>query len=181
MAGPAKSDRLSPPLMFAFREAHREKDARKIIDERDSAGVRILAGRRSIKGSVTEIQLRAQLSRDLNMLLNTVNLDSAFELAEFPQVRESILNYGIPEISDRTIDENRTSDIVDEIKTALLSFEPRLMSQSIKVRRDETIDADSLRIRFLVTGDMTCDPVAVAVEFTADLEIDSGKLLVSGR
>ena len=77
--------------------------------------------------------------------------------------------------------ENRTSDIVDEIRVALLCFEPRLMSHSIKVRRDESIDAASLRIRFLVTGDMTCDPVAVAVEFTADLEIDSGKLLISGR
>lgn len=181
MAGPSKTDRLSPPVMFAFREAHQEKDARKALDLRDEAGVRVIAGRRSVKTAVTETQLRAQLSRDLNTLLNTVNLDSAYDLSGLDRVRDSILNFGIPEISDRTIDEDRTADIVTEIETALSTFEPRLIRNTIKVRRDESVDPDSLRIRFIVTGDMSCDPVAVPVEFVADMEIDSGKLLVSGR
>jgi type VI secretion system protein ImpF len=181
MAGPSKSDRLSPPLMFAFREARREKDSKKPLDLRDDAGVRVIAGRRTTKGAVTEIQLRAQLSRDLNTLLNTVNLDSAIDLSEHPRVRESILNFGIPEISDRTIDENRTSDIVTEIEIALLSFEPRLVRNTIKVRRDDSVSIDSLSIRFVVTGEMSCDPAAVPVEFVADLELDSGKLAISGR
>jgi type VI secretion system protein ImpF len=181
MAGPSKSDRLSPPLMFAFREAHREKDARKQIDLRDESGVRILAGRRTIRGSITESQLRAQLAIDLTALMNTVNLHTTLDLAPFPDVRVSILNFGIPEISNRTIDEYRTADIVTEIETALLTYEPRLIPNTIQVARDETIDESTLGIRFIVTGEMACDPVAVPVHFVADLEIDTGKVLLTGR
>ncbi len=181
MAGPSKSDRLSPPLMFAFREARREKDSKKQVDLRDASGVRVIAGRRSLKHAVNESQLRSQLARDLNSLLNTVNLDSAIDLSEHPHARASIINYGIPEISDRTIDENRASDILEELETALITFEPRLIRETIKVARDWSVSSDSLSVRFVVKGEMSCDPVAVPVEFVADMEIDSGKLMVSGR
>jgi len=167
--------------MFAFREAHRAKDSRKSLDLRDDSGVRVIAGRRSVKGAVTELQLRDQLAQDLNSLLNTVNLAAAFDLSRHDHVRTSILNYGIPEISTRTIDENRTSDILTEIETALLTFEPRLIPKTIKVARDQSIDPDSLNVRFLVSGEMACDPVAVAVEFVADIDVNSGKLKIGKR
>ena len=34
---------------------------------------------------------------------------------------------------------------------------------------------------FIVSGEMACDPAAVAVEFVADIEIDTGKMLVGKR
>lgn len=180
MARSSNADPLSPPLMFAFREAHDKRDARVVIDKRDD-GVRVIAGRKARKGAITEGQLREQLAYDLNALLNTVNMESGFDLTEFPHVRESILNYGIPEISNRTIDEDRVADIVDEIRTALLQFEPRLVRETLHVARDETVDPDSLNIRFAVSGEMACDPAAVAVEFVADIEIDTGKMRVGRR
>jgi type VI secretion system protein ImpF len=167
--------------MFAFREAHKERDARVVVDLRDEHGARIIAGRRARKGAVTEGQLREQLSIDLNSLLNTINMETGFDLGEFPRVRESILNYGIPEISNRSIDEDRVGDIVDEIRTALLLYEPRLVADALIVTRDMTIAPYSLNIRFLVSGEMACDPAAVAVEFVADIEIDTGKMRIGKR
>jgi type VI secretion system protein ImpF len=181
MARSSNGDRLSPPMMFAFREAHRERDARVVADLRDEQGQRIISGRRARKGGVTEGQLREQLTMDLNALLNTTNMDSAFDLSEFPHVRNSILNYGIPDISHRTIDEHRVTDIADEIRVALLQFEPRLLPEALVVTRDNTVDADTLNIRFEVSGEMACDPADVAVEFIADIEIDTGKMRISRR
>ncbi|WP_342362957.1 type VI secretion system baseplate subunit TssE [Terrarubrum flagellatum] len=143
--------------------------------------MRVIAGRRTIKGSVTESQLREQLAIDLNSLLNTVNLECAHDLKEFDHVRTSILNYGIPEISNRTIDENRSSGIVGEIKTALLVFEPRLLPDTVRVTRDDSVSIDSLNVRFMVAGEMACDPVAVPVEFVADIEMETGKLKIGRR
>ena len=40
-----KKDRLSPPLMLAFRTAHAGRDAKDKIDLRDKSGERIIAGR----------------------------------------------------------------------------------------------------------------------------------------
>ena len=167
--------------MFAFREAHRAKDARKQVDLRDETGTRVIAGRRATKGAVTESQLREQLTIDLNALLNTVNLGSAIDLSRHPHVERSIINYGLPEISNRTIDEERASDIVGEIHTALLAFEPRPIPKTIKVARDTSISSDSLSVRYMVTGEMSCDPASIPVEFVADIEVDSGKLKVGRR
>lgn len=181
MATSRKGPRLSPPLMFAFREAHRARDSKKQIDQRDESGVRMVATRRSLKASVNEVQLRAQLSRDLDILMNTVNLNSVEPLGEFENIGRSIVNFGIPDILNRTIDEARVDLIVDEIHTAVLDFEPRLIKDSVKVQRDMSIDPATLSVRYLVTGEMSCDPVAVPVEFVADLEVTSGKLSVSQR
>lgn len=181
MARSSNGDRLSPPLMFAFREAHKERDARVVADLRDEQGQRIISGRRARKGAITEAQLREQLATDLNALLNTINMDSGLDLSEFPHVRASILNYGIPEISNRTIDEDRVSDITEEIRTALVQFEPRLLPEALVVTRDRSVNPDSLNIRFEVSGEMACDPAAVAVEFVADIEIDTGKMRINRR
>ncbi len=101
---------------------------------------------------MTEGQLREQLSLDLNALLNTINMETGFDLGEFPHVRESILNYGIPEISNRSIDEDRVASIVDEIRTALILFEPRLIAETLIVTRDMTVDPYSLNVRFCGLG-----------------------------
>ena len=52
MNNQVRNKRLSPPLMFAFRAAHAEKDARKTLDLRDEQGERIIAARRVSAASV---------------------------------------------------------------------------------------------------------------------------------
>lgn len=178
MAEPNKATRLSPPLMFAFRQAHAERDARVKLDARDESGVRVIGARRSTRAGVKESQLRELLQRDLDNLLNTTNLDSICDLDDFEHVKSSIANYGIPDVVNRTIDETRTASIVDEIRTAIHCYEPRLIKRTVRVHRDASIDPASLKIRFVVSGDMSCDPVAVPVEFVADLEVASGKLAI---
>jgi type VI secretion system protein ImpF len=176
-----KSERLSLPLMFAFRDAHARKDAKERRVDRKAAEGRVVASRASFNASITEPQLRAELVRDLDALLNTTNLGSVIDLSDCDEVRRSILNYGLPDIVNRTIDENRANDIVDEIKEAVILYEPRIIAKTIKVSRDQSIDAATLAIRFVVTGEMACNPVAVPVEFVADLEVGTGKLGIRKR
>ena len=175
------SVRLGLPLMFAFRDAHARKDAKQVRTERKAAEGRVVVSRAALNASITEPQLRAELSRDLDALLNTTNLGSVIDLSEHEEVRRSIVNFGLPDIVNRTIDESRANDIVDEIKEAILVFEPRIIARTIKVSRDQTIDAATLAIRFVVTGEMACNPVAVPVEFVADLEVGTAKLGIRRR
>ena len=177
----AKATRLSPPLMFAFRESFREKDAKKKVDMRDASGTRVVAQRRLLRTSVSEQQLRGQVSRDLDTLMNTINLESVEDMADAPHVTSSIVNYGLPDIVNRTIDEQSNQSITGEIELAVKNFEPRLIRKTIRVRRDEEVDMATLNLRYYVSGEMSCDPVSVPVEFVADLELDSGKLNVTKR
>jgi type VI secretion system protein ImpF len=165
--------------MYVFRAAHAARDATKKMDLRDEAGERVIAGRRSLaRTPINETMLRREVTRDLEALMNTIALESAQDLSEFGEVRKSILNFGIPDIAHRSIDEASVDDIEDEIKTVLMSYEPRLARDSIVARRDATIGPDELKVRFIVRADLCCEPVKVPVEFIADLEVDSNNIQI---
>ena len=70
------------------------------------------------------------------------------------------------------------NEIPEEIRTAIVNFEPRLAAASLHIERDATVDAAELKIRFIVRADLTCYPVHVPVEFIADV-IETGKIIVN--
>ena len=179
MDGPNKQSRLSTPLMHVFRSAHDAKDAKRIIDQRNEAGDRIIASRRlRARQVITEPMLRREVSRDLDALLNTIALDATVDMEHAPHVRESILNFGIPDIADRTIDENRVNEIPKEIRTAIINYEPRIAADSLRISRDKEVDPVELKIRFVIRGDLVCHPIHVPVEFVADI-IEAGKIIIN--
>jgi type VI secretion system protein ImpF len=175
-------NRLRPPLMFAFREAHREKDAKTPLDLRSESGERILAGRRAApRAAITEQKLRQEIAIDLEALVNTVNLGSSIDLSRHEQVARSVLNHGFPDITHRSIDEYRVNAIKDELADVLVAYEPRLIKRSVAVERDESLDAAELKIRFVVRADLNCQPLNIPIQFVADVELDTGKIAIKNR
>lgn len=171
--------RLSPPLMHVFRAAHAAKDARAPVDQRGEAAERGIAGRRlKPRYIITEPVLRQEVSRDLDNLLNAIALASTLDMSNADCARRSIVNYGIPDIVHRTIDEARVDEVCEEIREAIVNFEPRLAPASVRVTRDTSVDPVALKVRFIVRADLICDPVHVPVEFVAEV-IDSGKIVVN--
>lgn len=180
MVGVNKKNRLSPPLMYAFRGAHEARDAKIKVDLRDEAGERVIAGRRTaVRTAITEPTLRREVSRDLDSLMNTTAMESSENLDSFDYVRKSILNFGLPDIAHRSIDESAVNIIGDEIRRALIHYEPRLVPQTIRVEKASEFDEAELKVRFVVHADLFCEPLNVPVEFVADLELDSGNIAVS--
>ena len=179
MDNPNRHPRLSPPLMHVFRSAHEAKDAKRVIDQRNAAGERIIAGRRlRARQIITETVLRREVSRDLDALLNTIALDATVDMEHAPHVRTSILNFGLPDIAQRTIDESSVDRIPDEIRAAIRIYEPRIATDSLDVARDIEVDPVELKIRFIIRGELVCHPVHVPVEFVADI-VESGKIIIN--
>jgi type VI secretion system protein ImpF len=179
MMAPKKIERLAPPLMFAFRAAHEERDAKLAIDLRNARGERVIAPRRApSRAPISEAALRREVSNDVADVLNTVNLDAAIDLEGAPEVARSVLNFGFPDLASITIDENRLLTLSRDIEQALRTFEPRLDAQSLKVARDPFIDADALLVKFFVKADLRAEPINVAVEFVAEVELDTAKIKV---
>jgi type VI secretion system protein ImpF len=89
-----------------------------------------------------------------------------------------VLNFGLPDISTLTIDASEMKRIPEEIRAAVISYEPRLAAASLHIERDLSVSAEELKVRYLVRADLTCYPVQVPVEFVADV-IDSGKIVVN--
>jgi type VI secretion system protein ImpF len=174
-----RPSRLSPPLMHVFRAAHEAKDAKRIIDQRNDAGDRVIAGRRlRARQIITESMLRREVSRDLDALLNAVSLDATVDMQNAAHVRKSILNFGLADIANRTIDENAVGDIPDEIRTAIVNYEPRIAVDTLRIARDKELDPVELKVRFVISGELVCHPLHVPVEFVADI-VEAGKIVVN--
>jgi type VI secretion system protein ImpF len=176
--GNSKSERVASPLIRAFRAAHQERDANRPLDVR-VGGERIISSRLlSARTPISENELRKLVNSDLLALLNTTSLASAEDLSDAPEVRKSILNFGLPDLGSRSIDAHGVAEIAHEIETSLAIFEPRLTRGSIKARRDDSVGAEELRVRFLVSAELRIQPVNAPVEFAAEVELDSGKVRI---
>ena len=81
MSNLGKKERLSPPLMHAFRSAFEARDSKKKLDLRDESGERVIASRRTAaRAAITEPTLRREVARDLDALMNTIALESTQDL-----------------------------------------------------------------------------------------------------
>jgi type VI secretion system protein ImpF len=183
MARLPASERRKPlqvPLMYAFRDAHRVKDARKEVKLSDADGERILSERGSVRRrGANEIQLKRNLEIDLINLMNTVDLASCLDLDGHTNVRKSILNYGMSDLTHLTSDVVRSAEVVRSMKDTLLRHEPRLIAESLNVTlRPEFNDVEQ-KIAFDVSAEMACRPVDIPLEFIAEIDVGSGKVKLS--
>ena len=82
-------------------------------------------GNASARGgqSVTLSELRRSVLRDLNWLFNTSRLLTAAEIESWPQVRNSVLNYGLPALSG--LNQSTFRDAVRQERSWELAFESK--------------------------------------------------------
>jgi type VI secretion system protein ImpF len=165
--------------MLAFRSSAGRNVAELSKPTPEAGSTRALTERRfAVKLAATEQLVRAEVRNDLSMLVNTVALESTVDLDDLPHVRDSILNYGVPDIVSRTLVDGDVERVGQELRAALRIFEPRLVADTIVVARDPAADAVALSLRFIVRGDLMCNPVNVPVEFLADVEFEGQKISI---
>ena len=179
MADSIRRNRLSPPLMHVFRAAHQARDAKGLPPgTQPTAQNGQRASHRSQRAAITELTLRSEVSRDLEALMNSIAMESSTDLTNFPMVRNSILNFGFPDIAHRTMDELEGRGLEADIENILRRYEPRLVPRSLRVRRDTAIEPEALKVRYVVNSELSCEPLNVALEFVAEVELTTGKILI---
>ncbi|MGL4324728.1 MAG: type VI secretion system baseplate subunit TssE [Beijerinckiaceae bacterium] len=179
-------DRLSPPLIYAFRSAHNEREyrARAVQSQSPEAAVpsrtpAAAVSRTSLRTPITEYALREEVARDLNALVNTISMESAVDLTDFDAVRRSILNFGIRDLNARFADQAGNGALVRDVEKAIRLYEPRLVGQSIHVNQIIKVDEPTLTVRLEISADLSCEPVNLPVVFIADIDVDSCDIAIS--
>ncbi|TYC50446.1 type VI secretion system baseplate subunit TssE [Rhodobacterales bacterium] len=174
--------KMHSPLMWAFR-AMDDPDYRAAQNRHDQEGKaqNLASGRRLSRSyGISEQTLLAEVRRDLQALLNTVNLNSSQDLSDFPEVQSSIINYGLPDLSVHVVDSIRIDKLADDIRQALIHFEPRMDPRTLKVERDREAESETFKVRFVIKADIRCDPVRVGTEFIADVDPSYGRIKIIG-
>jgi type VI secretion system protein ImpF len=155
MAELAPRERLQPSLLDRLTD-----------DEPDKA---VEARERRVLSLRT---LREGVLRDLAWLLNTTNLYSVTDAVRLPHVANSVLNYGMPDISGMSVAGLNLVDLERGIRQAIWDFEPRLIRGSVVVRASALDAGEHNKIMFEIEGDMWAQPYPERLYLKTELDVD---------
>ncbi|SNS83611.1 type VI secretion system protein ImpF [[Luteovulum] sphaeroides subsp. megalophilum] len=135
---------------------------------------------------VTPEALREAVRRDVEALFNTERLqahlllgaaergaaeDPADTLEDFPHVRRSVLNFGVPTFSGRRARDFDPERLARDLREVVALFEPRLRRDTLRIRVD-THDRSGLRIS--IEGVLMLAPVPERLRLSTMLDLDTG-------
>ncbi|QDQ25439.1 type VI secretion system baseplate subunit TssE [Chitinimonas arctica] len=158
MAELSSKDRLQPSLLDRLTDLEPEQ-------RHESRESRVLSMR----------QLRQSVRRDLTHLLNTTHLQSRLDLSDFAPVRQSVLNFGMPELAGKTASGMKSARLAEAIAEAIRVFEPRIMPDSLKVSAINMGDANNC-VSYLIEGDLWAQPYPERLYFKTDLDLEVGQV-----
>lgn len=166
-------------IMQVFRQAHRAKDGKVATESAGPGETNVTARSRQRRVGLSEDDLKASLRNDLSDLMTTVRLDAVVPLDDVPHVKASIVNYGFRDFSGITLAELRSPIVSADIRQALIDHEPRLIAETVTVALATDETEVHRRQTITVSAEMMGDPVDVAVDFDAQVDVGGGKLKMS--
>lgn len=133
------------------------------------------------KRVVSAKQLRRSVLRDLSNLLNATSLplSERKHCKDGLAVARSVLNYGLPDFTGKALSNLDSNEMSDWIAEAIRSFEPRIVSDSIRVRalpHQEHTRPSALA--FLIEGDLWMQPYPERLYFRTELDLEDGDVSV---
>jgi type VI secretion system protein ImpF len=127
-------------------------------------------------GSVTLSELRQSVLRDLNWLFNAVRPLRPEEVEAYPQVRNSVLNYGLPALAGVTASGLDFVQLERSLRQAIIDFEPRMLPDSVSVKAllEESLDHHNV-VSLHIEGLLWAQPVPIELLLRTRLDLETGQ------
>lgn len=129
---------------------------------------------------ITRQKLRAAVLRDLNWLFNATRPDEDTDWDAAPHAERSVLNYGLPALSGETASTLDVAALELRIRRAIIDFEPRIDSSSLRVVAmvDQIALDHHNQIQFEIHGNLWAQPVALELLLRTEIDLETGQVLV---
>jgi type VI secretion system protein ImpF len=136
--------------------------------------------------TVTRDVLREAVRRDIETLFNVERMEAhtmmtdleartietpASLLADFPHVRRSVINYGVPAFAGRSGSDFDKTALARDLREVLTVFEPRLKSNTIKVKIDLS---EKTGMRIIVDAMLMLSPTPERLKLSTTIDLDNG-------
>jgi type VI secretion system protein ImpF len=160
----APQDRLQPALLDRLTDEEPDKK----VEPREA---RVLSKRK----------LRESVLRDLAWLFNATQLEAVNPLARAPQVRKSVLNFGLPALAGNTASALDITDLTRAVRDAILTFEPRILPSTLEVRTLlEGGDLDHHNVIGVeIRGQLWAQPIPIEFLVRTDFDLETGKVQIT--
>lgn len=119
-------------------------------------------------------RLREVVIRDLSWLLNSVNLETVEDLTPYPYVAQSVVNYGVPELTGSIVSQLDPSQLQKKLHRIILCYEPRILPATLQVRVKKTGQMSRNALRFEIECDIWGQPVPEHLSVQSELDLDTG-------
>ncbi|MFQ5560379.1 MAG: type VI secretion system baseplate subunit TssE [Nitrospinota bacterium] len=125
-------------------------------------------------------QLKDSVHRDLVWLLNSGSLDDLTDFSETPHAEKSVINFGLPELAGVTASTIDTFGLNKKLKEIIKNFEPRIISNSVKVmvnKAKEKMSSNTLTIK--IEGKLKASPLPLHLLVKTELDLESGDMSIT--
>jgi type VI secretion system protein ImpF len=114
--------------------------------------------------------------RDLTWLLNTHADVTLSEFDAYDEIPSSVLNYGVENVSGKTLSSLGIDDMRYRLSEALQRFEPRIIPNTVSIIMDTDPGEMSNRaLQFEIRGDLWTQPIPESLFIRTELDLETGK------
>lgn len=114
------------------------------------------------RGELRLHDVKASILRELTWLLNTTRLETTKKLTNWPAVRKSVLNYGVPDLAGKWLHLPNRLQLERELERIIQTFEPRLQAGTVSVS--------------ILPADNQKDPHALVLQLEAEYPFATEKI-----
>lgn len=132
---------------------------------------------------VSKGRLKQTVLRDLIWLLNTTAYHTSDQLDRYPEVRRSVLNFGIPVLSGKNFSSVDWRDLERQIYDAILVFEPRILPDTLSVKAIAPSDllGHHNLLQFELHGELWSMPFPIELLLRSELDLESGRMKLTDQ
>lgn len=156
-------DRLQPSLLDRLVDDHPES-------RKESRQERVLSVR----------QYRQAVLRDLAWLFNcSSNRIPEQDLDDFPFVAESVVNFGIPDLTGAVTAVVMAPELEQKILAAVRCYEPRILRNSAGVHmKPVSSEAGCHSMVFEIVGELWAKPLPEPLYLKTELDLETGQCMI---
>ena len=127
------------------------------------------------KRVISVTRLKELVQRDLSWLLNTTSSAAHLDFSHYPEVKNSVLNFGIPEMSGLLTDSVNMKRLEREITHCIKCYEPRIIAPSLQVKvtlANQEMNENTLS--FQISADVWAKPIPLQLFLQSSVDVENG-------
>ncbi|MDR1967547.1 MAG: type VI secretion system baseplate subunit TssE [Burkholderiaceae bacterium] len=133
---------------------------------------------------VSRRQLRQIIMRDLGWLLNATRIESEVDFEFHRHAQHSTINFGLPAFSGRRATDVKLEDLQDELRQAIIQFEPRIVASTLQVvgvTMDDAWGAAHNLIMFEIRGQIWSTPYPIEMLLKSSIDLETGAVTLQDQ
>jgi type VI secretion system protein ImpF len=148
----------------------------------DSFSARVSGRGRTATGVSSSVgSYRKAVVEDIMSLLNCRVFAELPNLNNYPEVVNSVVNYGVGSSIGLTVSMINVDSIISRLRNAIIRFEPRIVASTLKVGVTNIDKPDSVRkLSIEISGQLIVPGYLDEIRLQTEIEVDTGYCKLGG-